>query len=193
MFSAAAVCATALLAGTFVIAEDKAAPPKMDEAAMQKAWMDYATPGEQHKSMATRAGTWEATIEDFSSGQAMVSKGTLKRTMIFDGKYMQEDFESNFMGMPFKGHGMLGFDNNSQEFFYFWIDNMGTGYSRSSGKPNGNKTEMIGEMTSPFGMVKTRIMIDIVDDNTDTMEMFSDMGMGGEEKRFMKITYTRSK
>lgn len=179
-----------------VRADDKAAPPAMDEAAMQKLWMDYGIPGTEHMEMAKRVGTWEATVEDFSQGEPVTSMGTCKRSMLFDGKYMREDFESSFkwndQEFPFVGVGTLGFDKGSNEFFYFWIDSMGTGYSFSRGKRgDGNKSEMNGEMTTPMGKVKTRIVVTMVDDNTDVMEMYSDMGMMPKEMLCMRITNKR--
>ena len=191
------VCGATAFATTLIVqADDKAAPPAMDQAAMEKMWMDFATPGAEHMEMAKRVGTWEATVEDFSQGAPVTSMGTCKRSMLFDGKFMREDFESSFkwndQEVPFVGLGTLGFDKGSKEFFYFWIDNMGTGYSFTQGKPGDGKTsEMNGQMTMPTGKTKTRVVVTMVDDNTDVMEMYSDMGFMPKEMMCMRITYKR--
>lgn len=178
--------------------QSKTAPAKMemDQAEMQQMWMDYGVPGPEHKEMAKRAGSWEATFVDYTTPEPTTSKGTVKRSMMFDGKYMREEIKSSFKWdgkeYPFTGIGTLGFDKGSKEYFYFWIDSMGTGYAFTHGKPGeNNTTEMDGRMTSPMGMMTTRVEVTMVDDDTDTMVMYSDMNHDGKEEKCMMITYKR--
>ena len=38
-----------------------------------------------------------------------------------------EESEGEMMGMPVKGIGITGYNNMTQEYESYWIDNLGTG------------------------------------------------------------------
>ncbi len=46
---------------------------------------------------------------------------------------MQEDFSGEFMGKPFHGIGITGYDNLKKKYVGSWIDDMGTGLFISEG------------------------------------------------------------
>ena len=47
--------------------------------------------------------------------------------MVMDGRYLVEEYDGEMMGQPFKGMGLMAYDNSEQRFVSAWIDNMGTG------------------------------------------------------------------
>lgn len=104
-------------------------PPPMDSAAKAKAFMDYMTPGEMHKWMASMNGTWttEATMWEDENKPPVTSKGTCENKMILGGRYQQSTHKSDMMGMPFEGISTLAYDNVRKIFYNTWIDNFGTG------------------------------------------------------------------
>lgn len=162
--------------------------------AEMKAWMEAATPGEPHKWMAKLAGDWETsmTIFDPSMGTSE-GKGTMKVTMVMDGRYQHSFYKGDFMGAPFEGSGLMGFDNITKKYQSVWADNMSTAMMMSTGDYNKATQEltMTGEFTDPTTMKKlqTREVSKFIDDNRWTMTFFHTKD--GKEAKVMEINYTR--
>lgn len=167
-------------------------PPPMDSAAMAKAWMDYMTPGDMHKWMASADGNWSGEVKSYMSPDAppTVSTATINSKMVMGGRYQQQTFKGNMNGMPFDGISMLAYDNAKKEFVNTWIDNMGTGITVLRGKMDeASKTLTLeGKMTDPgTGQENnTRQVVKFPDANTQTMEMYCDYQ--GKEMKMMEMT-----
>ncbi len=168
----------------------------MDSVAMQKAWEEYATPGEPHKMMADEVGSWtnEMTFWMDPNGEPTKATSNAEIKMILGGRYQETTYTGDMMGMPFEGRATLGYDNAADEFFSTWIDNMGTGMMVLRGKyeDNSKAMTMAGSMVDPItGKEKhTRQVYTIVDDNTRKME-FYDQSPGDGEYKTMEIVMTR--
>ena len=166
-----------------------------DMAAQQQAWMDYMTPGPMHEMMAKTAGDWKTTIKFWMdpAGEPMVTEGTSKAEMILGGRYLKETSNSTVMGMPMEGMSITGYDNFTKEFTSIWIDNMGTGTTVAKGSYD-KETKTItlhGSMVDPMTGkdTKYRQVLNIIDDNHHTFEMFVDHD--GQEVKNMEVDYTR--
>jgi hypothetical protein len=162
-----------------------------------KAMMDYATPGTIHKMMAKSVGTWSGDISMWMQPGAPVmhATGVSENDTILGGRYLQAKNTSNFMGMPFEGISVTGYDNAKKTFVNSWIDNMGTGMMFLQGKwdPQTNSINFTGNMVDPMSGkdIPVREVLKFVDDNTQVMEMYA-MSAGKEFKN-MEIKYTRTK
>lgn len=161
-----------------------------------KAMMDYATPGEIHKMLAKSTGTWTGAITMWMQPGAPPtnSTGEAKNEMILGGRYLQSKNTGNFMGMPFEGIGITGYDNARKTFVNSWIDNMGTGIMYLEG-PWDDKSKSInltGKMVDPGSGkdIPVREVMKFVDDNTQVMEMYYVMP-DGKEFKSMEIKYTK--
>ena len=64
---------------------------------------------------------------------AMEDTGPATRTMTLGGRVLVEEVSGSMMGMPFTGHGMMGFDNVSGKYWSTWNDSMSTGIMMSEG------------------------------------------------------------
>ena len=166
-----------------------------DMAAQQQAWMDYMTPGPMHEMMAKTAGDWKTTIKFWMdpAAEPMVTEGTSKAEMILGGRYLKETSNSTVMGMPMEGMSITGYDNFTKEFTSIWIDNMGTGTTVAKGTYD-KETKTItlhGSMVDPMTGkdTKYRQVLNIIDDNHHTFEMFVDHD--GQEVKNMEVDYTR--
>lgn len=106
-----------------------------DQAAAQKAWVEYMTPGTAHKMLAESNGEWKFKMSMWMKPDAepMVSEGTVSYEMIIGGRYQKAIYKGSFMGMPFEGWSMTGVDNMTHEITSIWYDNLGTGTSISKG------------------------------------------------------------
>ncbi len=87
-------------------------------------------PGPEHAQLAAWVGTWNAEVE--CMGQ--VSKGVETCRMGLGGFWLLTDFEGEFMGAPFSGHGMTGFDPAKGKLVALWADSMGSPLSLAEGE-----------------------------------------------------------
>ena len=49
------------------------------------------------------------------------------------GRYLEQRFKGDIMGMPFEGIGYTGYDNVKKQYWGTWMDNMSTGMMTSTG------------------------------------------------------------
>lgn len=163
--------------------------------AEQKAWMEYMTPGSIHDMIARSDGTWSADITMWMDPAAPPTKstGTVTNKMILGGRYQQSTHSATFMGMPFEGISILGYDNAKKMFVNSWVDNMGTGILITEGPWNeATKTvTLTGKQVDPMTgrELDVREIFKIIDDNTQSFEMY--MTKDGKEMKTMEIMYTR--
>jgi hypothetical protein len=164
------------------------APPPMDSATMMKKMMEYATPGEMHKMLATSDGKWntETTMWMDPSKPPTKSTGSCENKMIFGGRYQQSTHKGDWGGMPFEGTSTLAYDNSKKMFVNTWIDNMGTGIMVMEGTyDEATKTmNLKGKMTdcTTGKDCEMRQTYKIVDDKNHYMEMFMTPAGGSEYK-----------
>jgi len=172
----------------------------VDSATANKAWMDFATPGEMHKMLAKSDGVWTGANTTWmeNGGKPITSTSEAANKMIFDGRYQVSEHKGNFMGMPFEGMSIVGYDNAKKKFVSTWIDNMGTGIMSSEGEWNSStkSIEFKGKMSDPARPGKDcdiREVFTFIDDNTQKLEMYGPDGKTGKEYKTMEIMFTRKK
>jgi hypothetical protein len=179
--------------------EDK----KSDDAEMMAKMMELAKPGENHKRMQDRVGTWSYVVKWWMTPEAQPSEstGTSVNKLVMEGRYLIGEHtgkmqmpgaEGKMMDMEFKGMGVEGFDNAKNKFVASWIDNMGTGIMNLEGTYDAaNKTITYYADYEPMPGMKTKIRetIRIADRDHHALEFFEDRG--GKEVKTMEITYTR--
>jgi len=170
-------------------------PAAMSEADMMAAMGPYMTPGPEHAELAKMVGEWDTTIKMFWGPEPTESKGTATFKMILGGRYLVQEAKSPDMGgMPFEGHGMVGFDNGKKMYHSTWYDSMGTGVMVGTGTETDGVVTMKSTMYEPMaGMeVTTTEKSWHVDADTHMFEMYMP-GPDGKEAKVMEITYKRKK
>lgn len=179
-----------------------ASQPSADE---MKQMMELAKLNENHKLLASMAGTWSYTVTMWMAPGAPPSKstGTAVRKSVMEGRYLTGDYSGKFKmpgadgkmkEMNFQGMSMDGYDNVKKKFVSGWVDNMGTGIMISEGTYDAaTKTfTYLGEYEGMPGMKsKVREVIKMTDKEHMTMEYYEDRGQG--ETKSMEIAYTRKK
>jgi len=170
--------------------------PKMKQEQEMKAWMAYMTPGPMQQMLAKSNGNWkgEVTMWMDPTQPPTKSTATCTNTMILGDRYQESVSKGDMNGMPFEGHGIVGYDNAKKVFVSTWIDNMGTGVMYMEGHwDEANKTiHFSGRMVDPMVGKETRVREEfkIIDENTQLMEMYNTMN--GKEVKSMEIKFTRS-
>lgn len=168
-----------------------------DEAASQKAMMDYMAPGQMHQMLAKNVGEWKTKIKLWMQpgGEPVVSEGTSTSEMILGGRYLQTKHSASFMNMPMQGLGLDAYDNGKKTFISVWFDNMGTGVMVLEGKyDEAAKTiTYFGKVYEPVSAkeINVKEIVRFVNDNLEIMEMY--MLTGNSEFKSMEIEMKRVK
>lgn len=176
-------------------APDRAAA---EEKAAMEAWAKFATPGPEHKWLEKLAGTWTVKVKSWMApGQPPTeSDGAAEARMMLGGRYLHEQFKSSFMGQPFEGAGVTGYDNLKKKFVGNWMDTMSTAIMATEGT-----VDAAGKVMTSWGMVddpvtgrpqKMKGVLTLVDPDHHTYEMWS-TGPDGKEWKSLELAYTRKK
>jgi hypothetical protein len=79
-------------------------------------------------------GEWQATLKMSAPGMpASEDRCTERVISTCDGRWLWSDFRGNVMGMPFEGHGLIGYDTQKNEYVSYWIDSMTPALARTTG------------------------------------------------------------
>jgi len=184
-----------VLAASIAMAKDKNHEKQMDPQAMMEMYQKLATPGEPHKLFASLVGSWTTTTKEWMEpGKPPTeSTGTAEMKMLLDGRFLQQEFNSQMMGQPFSGIGIDGYDNLRKRYVTMWIDTMGTGIFQMEGtaSADGKTITLKGQHDEPGGGHMThRAIWKIVDGNTQTFDMYG-THKHSKEMKMLEIAYTR--
>src|SRR5262245_43634678 len=117
------VLATAL-AALPAAAQDAAKKKPEAPAAAPQGMPPLPKPGPEHELLKQSLGTWNASVESWMAPGAppSVSKGTETNVLTGGGMWLVTDFKSEFMSMPFTGHGVMGYDPGKKKYVSTWVD-----------------------------------------------------------------------
>lgn len=154
--------------------EDSSAQMEMIEKLMR--------PGEFHEHLKNFVGAWSADVKIWMDPSAppVVTKGQATFKLIFDGRFLYGDFLGEFMGSPFKGINIMGYDNVKKEFFSIWLDNSTTGLLSSTGTYDAStkKYNFHAETFDPY--------------SSQTLTMREEAYFASEDE-YVSITYAKPK
>ena len=169
--------------------------PAMDPA-MMDAMMKAGTPGTAHQQLEPFVGTWTTQVTSWMvpGADPMKMEGTSETKWVMGGRYLEQRFSGNFMGMPFEGVGYTGYDNVKKHYWSTWMDNMSTGFFISTGTAAGKTWSFSGSMPDPMTGKDMRAdsKITITDADHHTMEMWAP-GPDGKMFKSMEMLYSRKK
>ncbi len=171
-------------------------PSQVNQDEINAKMVAAMTPGVEHSILASQVGDWteEITIWTHEGAEPFTNQAKVKVEMILGGRYQHSSHNGEFMGMPFEGVGITGFDNVSKKYYSTWIDNMSTGVMFSSGTMD-LKTKAIqfnGEQPDPISgkTIKIREVLTHVSDSEMHLEMYS-TPIGRKEFMSMQIIMKR--
>ncbi|HEY2614958.1 MAG TPA: DUF1579 domain-containing protein, partial [Chthoniobacterales bacterium] len=144
LFTSASLCLAqspspaAASAATTAASSSATTSGQPSDAELMAKMMEMSKLNDNHKLLASLAGTWTYNVTMWMAPGAPPSKsiGTAVRKTIMDGRYVHGDYSGKFQmpgadgkmkQMDFKGSSLDGYDNAKQKFVSAWIDNMGTG------------------------------------------------------------------
>jgi hypothetical protein len=189
-----ALAAAGLITGA-ATADDKSKEKTTPAAAAQEV-PPLPQPGPEHQVMKDDVGTWDATVEAFMAPEAppAVSKGTETNRLTAGGLWLVSDFKSEFMGQPFEGHGVMGWDPAKKKYVGTWVDSMTTTVSQSESTYDAATKTFTGWMEGPDETgktVKTKAVTQLQSPDSKVFTMYRTIE--GKEVPTLRITYTRRK
>lgn len=144
-------------------------------------------PGKQHDHLKRLVGTWDA--------ETGFGKGTMTYKMDLGGLWLMGDFEGEFGGMKFQGHGLDTYDSATKKFRSVWVDSFSTAPRNMEGQLDKDDKVMTltGEGRGPDGATaKFKSTTEIKDADTVNFNLFM-VDKEGKEQPMVNIIYKRKK
>ncbi len=90
--------------------------------------MEPPNPGKEHTLLAQCEGTWDVALKMHMdpTKPPVEWKAVETVTIGCNGLWIISDVKGDFMGAPFHGHGVWGYDTQKKKFVGSWIDSLGT-------------------------------------------------------------------
>ena len=164
----------------------------MSEEQMMAEIMKLATPGPNHELLKKFVGSWTTVTRMWTGpGEPQSSEGTAECSLILGGRFVKQEFKGTFMGNPYEGYGLTGYDNKKGRYITNWVDVLGTGFFASDGTYDAAAREMTfkGAMDLVGPPIPYRMVNKLVDDNSYVFSMYE--MREGKEVKSMEITYRR--
>ncbi len=188
-----------LIAVPLAAQETKAPEMTAEQQAMMEAWQKAATPGAQHAQLVEQfVGRWDTmqTMWMDETTPPSTETGKAVGTVVLGGRQVRTDYSGQFMGQPFEGVGLGGYDNVTGKYVNHWMDNMSTGVYRSEGEYDAATRTYTyrGQMPDPMKpatSVPVREVVRIVDQDHHVMEMYETRD--GKERKTFQIEFARAK
>ena len=151
--------------------------------------------GPEHVVLMDHVGVWDAVVitEDME-GKEQRSKGKATTRKLADFHTI-DDFEAEFMGMQFVGHGMNSWCPLRRKYVSSWADSMTPSPLQLTGDYDAKtrQLKMSGECLGMSGKLEPcRTVTYLRDADHFAWEMFGN-GPDGKEMRTLRIEYTRHK
>jgi hypothetical protein len=181
------LAAVALLVANAYSDDTKKAAPSM-EGMIPKA-------GPEHAVLKQQEGVWDATVESLMApGAAPIVSTGVETNTLMGGLWLVTDFKGEFMGTPFLGHGMLGYDSSKKKYVSTWVDSMSVGLQVGESTFDAAKKTMAGSIEGPDMTGKLTKMTSVVEWKDADTRVFT-MTMPGADGKLvtMRITYKRRK
>lgn len=195
----ALIALTAFLTGQAVSQEGHQQPSPEEMQEIMRLMVEAGTPGENHEWLMKMVGSWTTNSTMWMGGPdspPVTGEGTAEFEATLGGRYLWQEFHGNFMGQPYEGRGISGYDNFRKRFFDIWFDSMSTSAFTMYGHldATGKIKTMVGEMDEPGLRQVGKIARFVMTFESDDRMVLSayDLAVGPDAK-VMEIAYTRVK
>jgi hypothetical protein len=127
----------------------------MTDDALQKGmqrWQECTSPGPMHKHLERFLGSWNIESHALGLGGPAKETGTAEWRWLFEGRFIQQTWKGEVMGMPAGGQITIGYDNFKQKFVASDVNTLQTALLTSEGNfdASGNTLITWGFTDSPM-------------------------------------------
>ncbi|MBM3986312.1 MAG: DUF1579 domain-containing protein [Planctomycetes bacterium] len=164
-------------------AQDDAAS-RTPGAALTKRYQDAMTQGEAHAWLAKLEGKWKTSgkLLTEANAPAVEMTGTSEFKMLMDGRFLVESHEAGGSAGPFRGMGMIGFNNITQKYERVWFDTTSTAMLKSEGEyvAEGNNLRWVDQRSDPrtSRLIETTSKLTVESDGAMTLLTMENHGSG---------------
>ena len=151
-----------------------------------------------HKELDRLIGTWDVAVEFRYGDRAMKGTATCEAKWILDGRFVQQEYTSQFMGKPLKILQLIGYDDVKKKLIEIYLAsnrnqvNVNEGEITDGGKIWSNVGELMNVRTQKATRLRTQYTFH--DADRFTLEWFQpDPAAEGKEVRMVSLTHTRKK
>jgi hypothetical protein len=140
-------------------------------------------------------GTWDATIESTDrDGKTVTSSAKSTVRLAYGGRWLITEFEGTFMGAPFSGQEVLGYDPVAKKYLLNWVDSAATSFSTGEGTFDAKTNTMtlkVSTRDDATGKTATWRQVDVWSDANNHEWTIRVASKDGNEQIQMKIRYRR--
>ncbi len=157
-----------------------------------------ALPGEHHAGLQPIVGEWETELKIWLSldAEPIVTTGEAVTHWILGGRFVETTYRAEFMGQPFEGKGVEGYDNYAKEYVGTWRDTLGTYTMLFKGQCEDDcrVRTMVAQFTEPVSGQRmiSRTVTTVIDDVSYKFESFL-VAPDGKTFKNLEITARRKK
>jgi hypothetical protein len=162
----------------------------------EKSKIDLNTPGEEHKKLDVLAGVWDVTLQfPAGPGRTMEGKSSLEAKWVMDGRFLRQEYTSNFRGMLLTVVRYLGFDRPKGKFVEVQFESTHTDVMHNEGTISSD-----GRIITCFGShidtatgkaTNVRSVTTFLDNDAFTVELF--YGEGSKDAKTITLRHKRKK
>jgi len=197
-----AIAIAGLLVSTQVVSQEKETPRKGTAAGMQEMmakWAVVNAKGPEHEAFRNMVGKWDTVTQMWMAPGVppTESPGQAEFRLILDGRFVEQVYKCQSMGMAYEGLGLTGYDRFKKKYVGIWIDNLCNAMYLSQGAADasGKTFTYYGTVDDPMTGeqdIFTRMVIRELAADKIVMEMYEKRARTNERKT-MEIVYTRAK
>ena len=174
----------------------KPAAKPIDQDAMMAAWQTAMTPSDGHNRLEPMVGSWRAltTMVMMPGAPPETNEGISEHRWVLGGRYLEQHYTGQSMGMPFEGIGLTAYDNVQRKYVGTWIDSFGTGVMNWAGigRPTDEAIDSVATAVDPWGKpMRFECKLRIQDRDHHSYEMWT-KAPNGKKFRMMFVDYTRA-
>ncbi len=171
-------------------------PKKLNEMEMWPKMMELGQPAAHHGHMKPLAGDFSIKGKMFSAMGEMPFEGDVSTTWVMGNRFLRTKYTGAFMGSPFEGFGLMGYDNVRQKYQNTWAMTIATGMDWSFGSYDAETKTFTFEyeMQMPDRSVyEKRETIVVKSDDEYVSTSYSRLKGAKEEHKEMEMVATRKK
>ena len=173
---------------------EKAPEPVPGPEEMAALMEEYAQPAPEALKLEPLVGSWSSKTEFWMvPGQPpVVSTGTGETSWILGGRFLEQRFNGDMMGMPFEGRGWVGWDRVRETYVSQWVDNFGTWMmdpAEGRASKDGTRITFVRKGDSPMGPLVMKEVYRFTAPGEYVLDMYT--VADGQETLTMRLTCTR--
>lgn len=149
-------------------------------------------PTAEHKELMQGVGSWEGTLTSYIPGQPESTIPAQDEVVGVGGFWTHSRFSCVYMGQPYIGTGLLGYNPATKSYVGTWVDSMSSHLAIMKGEKDAKTNALVMQWHAPNeqGVMTHQRSVTERTDDAYTITFYEGEG---EERKHMVITMKRKK